>query len=266
MNIIEAIKERRSVRSFNGEHLRAELISALNTSIDESSSPFGGHTTIRLISFDIKGGFRPSTYGMITGATDYFLIAAEKGRPSALSVGYRFEQVVLKAWQMGLGTCWIAATFKGSDFERGQTWPEGEELMIVCPVGIAAKVSIKDKLARIAVGSKHRKPFGSLFFQEDFDTPLSSDSTFGEALEMMRLAPSSTNSQPWRGLIMGDTVRFYCKQKGELSFVDCGIGLCHFHAAETFLGHQGSFFEESDIPLPPKGLTYITSYRRIANS
>ncbi len=260
MNIIESIKERRSVRSFNGEHLPAETIATLNKAIDEATSPFGGNVTIRLKSFDLKGDFKPSTYGMISGATEYFLIGALKDKPSALTVGYRFEQVVLKAWQMGLGTCWIAATFKGTDFERGETWPDGEELVIVCPVGVPAKPTVKEKLTRLTLGSKNRKPFGSLFFNENFNTPLSQDSKYGEALEMMRLAPSSTNSQPWRALVKGDKVMFYYKPKSPASILDCGIGLYHFDATEKYNGRNGHFQEETNVPEAPEDWIYLTSY------
>lgn len=260
MNIIEAMKQRRSVRSYAGEHLPAETIEQLRKAIEQTWSPFGGNVTIRLESFDLKGTYKPSTYGMISGATEFFLLGIKKDKASALSAGFRFEQVVLKAWQMGLGTCWIAATFKGSDFDRGQTWPDGEELLVICPVGVAAKPSIKEKLTRLTLGSKNRKPFDKLFFDGNFETPLAEDSRFGEALEMMRLAPSSTNSQPWRALVSGNKVRFYYKPKSEASVLDCGIGMCHFYETEKFNGHEGKFGEESEVPAAPDGWIYLTTY------
>uniref|UniRef100_UPI0025A9D4BB nitroreductase family protein n=1 Tax=uncultured Duncaniella sp. TaxID=2768039 RepID=UPI0025A9D4BB len=116
MNIIEAIKGRRSVRSFNGvpisETDRAELTKAIKGVTD----PFGGKVTIRLKEFDMKDGYKPSTYGMIKGASDFFLLGIGSDEAAALSAGFCFEQVVLKARQLGLGTCWIAATFKGAAF------------------------------------------------------------------------------------------------------------------------------------------------------
>lgn len=260
MNIIEAMKERRSVRSFNGEHLPAETIEALKQAVDEATSPFGGSVTIRLKSFDLKGAYKPSTYGMITGATEFFLLGIKKDKASALSAGFKFEQVVLKAWQMGLGTCWIAATFKGSDFDRGETWPDGEELLIICPVGVASKPTIKEKITRMAIRSAKRQPFGQLFFDGDFSTPLSEDSSFGEALAMMRLAPSSTNSQPWRALVSGNKVYFYYKPKSEASVLDCGIGMCHFFETEQFNGRSGRFVEEASAPTPPDNWVYLTTY------
>ncbi|MDE6497594.1 MAG: nitroreductase family protein [Muribaculaceae bacterium] len=262
MNIIEAMKERRSVRTFDGKGISADQKAALEHSIAGAGSPFGGSVTIRLKQFDLKSGYRPGTYGMIRGAELFFLLAFGPDEASALSAGFRFEQVVLEAWHAGLGTCWIAGTFKGSDFQHGESWPTGEELKVVCPVGIAAAPTLTEKIARFAVGSKNRKPFDSLFFSGDFSTPVSPDDTFHEALEMMRLAPSSTNSQPWRALVTGSTVHFYYAPKSSISVLDTGIGIRHFYDTEQFHSHAGIFARLTSAPTPPDNWKYLTSYTR----
>ncbi len=260
MDIIDAMKLRRSVRRYSGRPLTPEQTRELLRAVEESESPFGGKVTIRLKSYDLKEGFRPSTYGMIRGATDFFTVALTEGdEASALSAGYRFEQVVLKACQMGLGTCWIAATFKGTDFERGQTWPEGERLRIVCPVGEPASDSLADRLMRAAMGSKNRKPFGKLFFAGDFTTPYTPAGITGEALEMLRVAPSSTNSQPWRAVVSGRDVHFYYVPKSQLAVIDCGIALSHFAATLRHRGASFSFARDESAPQPPAPLRYLTS-------
>lgn len=261
MNILEIIRERRSVRSFNGQPLPAEMVRMMNEAIRCSTDPFGGNVTIRLKYFDLKDGYRPSTYGMIKGATDFFLIGIGDGEASALSAGFRFEQVVLRAKELGLGTCWIAATFKGSDFDRGEVWPAGEELKIICPVGVPEKQRMLEKLGRMALGSNRRKPFADLFFSDDFTHPLPRESHFGEPLEMMRLAPSSTNSQPWRALVAGDTVHFYYKPKSPASVLDCGIGMCHFYLTEEYLGRKGGFFKADSAPQAPDNWKYLYSFK-----
>ncbi len=261
MNIIEAIKERRSVRSFNCESLTQSQISELENAVKTAESPFGGNVTIRLQSFDVKDGFKPSTYGMIKGAVDFFLLGIKDDKQSALTAGFKFEQVVLKAWQMGLGTCWIAATFKGTDFDRGEPWPDDEELKIICPVGVAANQSILEKATRLALGSRNRKSFDKLFFNENFQTPYEQTGRFGEALEMLRLAPSSTNSQPWRVLVCGDTVHFYYVPKSPASVLDCGIGICHFYETEKFNNRSGVFVELADMPAAHENWIYLVSYK-----
>lgn len=147
-------------------------------------------------------------------------------------------------------------------FDRGEAWPEGEELKIICPVGVAIKPTIKEKLTRITLGSKNRKPFDELFYYGDFRHPVPSDNRFAEALEMLRLAPSSTNSQPWRALVTDDTVHFYYKPKSEASVLDCGIGICHFYETEKFNGHTGNFLKEKEVPTPPEDWKYLISYKQ----
>ncbi len=260
MNLLEAMKQRRSVRSFNGEPLSEACRSALTGIIRESSSPFGGDVEIRLKEFDARKGFRPVTYGMIKGACDFFLVGFGDGDAAALSAGFRFEQVVLRAWQLGLGTCWIAATFRESDFGAGESWPAGVKLKVVCPVGTAAGKSIVERIARLAAGSKNRKPFDKLFFYGDFSHPVPGSDRYRESLEMVRLAPSSTNSQPWRALVAGGKVHFYCRPNSRWSVLDCGIGLCHFYETERFHGRSGRFLTEADAPQPPDGWKYLSTY------
>ncbi|MDE5878375.1 MAG: hypothetical protein K2H47_12875 [Muribaculaceae bacterium] len=262
MDILEAIRERRSVRSFDGAALSEAVRKDLLAFAEKVYNPFGGHFSIRLKSFNLENGYKPTTYGMIKDAHDFFLIGMADDETSALATGFCFEQVVLKAWQLGLGTCWIAATFKGTDFDNGESWPKGEALKIISPVGKAAKKSLMEKITRLSLGSRNRKPFSELFFTDGFKQPLSSDSPFDEALEMLRLAPSSTNSQPWRVLIDNDTVHFYYVLKSRLSVLDTGIGICHFYETEKYYGHTGAFYT---LPTPPANhdkWKYLISYKR----
>lgn len=263
MDILEAIRLRRSVRTFSGEPLDEPMRRRLLEYAAAVKDPFGGKFSVRLKKFDLKNGYRPSTYGMIRGAEDYFMIAMADDEASALAVGFCFEKVVLEACRLGLGTCWIAATFRGSDFADAGPWPEGEKLRIVCPVGIPARKSLMERIARLSVGSRNRKPFKDLFFTDGFRSPLSPDSRFGQSLEMVRLAPSSTNSQPWRALVDGDTVHFYYRPLGPLSLIDCGIALSHFHASESLLtvgSGPAPFFRSPSAPPAPSGCRYLLSY------
>ena len=259
MNIIDAMKERRSVRTFDGEGLNASQIAELERIIAESHSPFGGNVSIKLKKFNLKEGYKPSTYGIIKGAEDFFLLGIGSDEESAITAGYQFEQVVLKSCQAGFGTCWIAATFKGSDFDKGITWPAGEELKVICPVGKAVGPTMREKLMRFTLGSRNRKAFNDLFFYNDFKTSVPESDQFYEALEMLRIAPSDTNSQPWRALVDGDSVHFYYKPKSPAAVLDLGIGICHFHETEKFHGRDGRF-TKVDAPAPPENWKYLVTY------
>jgi len=92
---------------------------------------------------------------------------------------------------------------------------------------------------------------------------------FREALEMVRLAPSAVNKQPWRAVVCGDTVHFYEKQgKGfvaangwDIQKVDVGIALYHFVCGMEERGRK-TVFDLADPSLPhPADTVYIASIR-----
>ena len=118
MNIIEAIHARHSVRTFSGEPLQASVKKALEEAINNSRSPFEGSVTMRLASVGIGEEFRPSTYGVIRNALDFLLLGFANDKWSAVSGGFRMEQVVLEATRLGLGTCWVGGTFKKGSFAK----------------------------------------------------------------------------------------------------------------------------------------------------
>lgn len=287
-NILDSIKQRRSVRTFDDSPLSQTQRQALTKEFENTSCPFGGDRAfMRLISVDADYTFKPSTYGIIRGARDFCLLAWDSATDD-MCVGYRFEAVVLKATEMGLGTCWIGATFRGTTFDTDTSWHPGDaNLRIISPVGRRAdSPSMTDRMARMMVKSNRRRPFDTLFFtlnsEDAADTraktgffatlhrhldpkgdltlmPLRTDSLFGQSLEMARLAPSSTNSQPWRAVVDGKTVHFYSALDGKFSRLDCGIALYHFHATERLLRHKGSFEALLDAPQVPSW-RYLTSY------
>ena len=260
-DILETIRARRSVRTYRGNPLTANQKAELTAAIASAVNPFGGEVAIRLADVDIAGPYRPGTYGVIRGARNYLLMGMADDDRSQLAAGFMMEQVVLRATALGLGTCWIAATFKGSDFARLAQMPDGLSLRIVSPVGEPAeKKSLLERLTRTVARSSTRKPFGDLFFVDDFSTPLQSDSKFGLPLEMLRLAPSSTNSQPWRALVEGDTVHFFCRP-GSCALIDLGIGLSHFALTCDRLNLSGDWQRLPQPPTPAHAsLRYVISY------
>ncbi len=253
MNITQIIEKRVSVRTFDESRpVDQKEIDILNESISAATSPFGGKYTIELKKFDLKGPQSPSTYGTISGANWYLLMGIHDDEISALSAGYGMEKVVLKATELGLGTCWMALTFKGSDFMRNSDMPADQPLRIISPVGYAArKRRIMESLTRATLGSSKRKPFDELFSEGEFGKPVSAGNQFYEALSMMRLAPSAKNSQPWRALVKDNTVWFYYVNKSEAAVLDLGIGICHFDLTLQAAGKKGQWSKSEDAPAYP---------------
>lgn len=262
MYIEEIIEKRKSVRSYTDKEITSAQKDDLLQAAREIENPFGNDYTVKLKSFDLEAGFKPSTYGFIKGASEFFLVAIGKDIKAQLAAGFGFEYVVLKATEMGLGTCWIGGTFKGFDFDKGENWSQDQSLKIISPVGYAAQPRLLEKLGRKAMGSDNRKPFDKMFFTKGFSESLYPENEFAKALRMLRLAPSSTNSQPWRACVEDDTVHFYLAKTGELSYIDLGIGLCHFYLTEKSENESGDFFTSDRYPKSSEGWKYVCSYKR----
>ena len=113
MDIYDIIARRSSVRDYADTPLSAAQVSALEEACAATSAPFGGRVAVRLAHFAEGCARRPGTYGVIHGPRS-FLILSTDGSPAArLSAGYEFERILLEATRLGLGTCWMAATFRG---------------------------------------------------------------------------------------------------------------------------------------------------------
>lgn len=263
MDYIEAMRHRHSVRTYIDKPISAEQREALLIAIDELETPFGGRVKIVLAEKNGESSFKPSTYGVITGAKCYLLLYVDDDVLSLLSGGYALEMVVLKATMLGLGTCWLGGTFSASSFKTAENAPNGMKLVIVCPVGIpASKQSLLHKITEAIARSHSRKPMDKLFGQGGFDKRVAETSPFYEPLEMMRLAPSSVNSQPWRALVFDDeTVQFFTTSQKSLNLIDMGIGLCHFAIAANMKNKRGHFSISSLKKVDsPAGLHYVVSY------
>ena len=252
MNIIESIKKRRSVRTYTGEPLSSEHIAQIKQYISQLKAPFGVNARIELINVNSDGQpVKLGTYGVIKDVSAYIALIYEEAPFAETAAAYMFEQAILFCTDLGLGTCWLGGTFSNSDFKKQIKLKENETLRIVSPVGYASdRKSIIDKLFRADKKHISRKPFGELFFDKNFDTPLTEDraGAFSTPLQMVRLAPSASNKQEWRVLFEDKTLHFYKQPYISFDNIDIGIALCHFELTCKELGIDGKFEILKDFP------------------
>jgi len=268
MTIIEAIEKRKSNRNYTGEPLRKEHISLITDYIAGLKTPFGAPPVrIRLIhSRQETGRIKLGTYGFIGGATDFLTLVYEKESSFPLmeeAAAYTFEQAILFCTGLGLGTCWLGGSFSRKDFSEPVQLQPNEILRIVSPVGyINPKIRFTETL--LGTKGKHlsRKPFESLFFHEDFNTPLSKEvaGVYGKPLEMVRIAPSANNQQSWRIILAGNKLHFY-QHLSAIGFtaIDLGIALCHFEQTCRESGIARKFKVLDKAP-EKKGEKYVISW------
>jgi nitroreductase len=243
--INEIIRKRHSVRNYENTELSKEIKEKLQAYLDginASEGPLCGKVRISLVQKnDANKEVKLGTYGVIKGANYYLVAVCKNGDYDFENLGFLFEKVILYCTSLGLGTVWLGGTFNKGNFAKAVQLKEDEILPIVSPVGIeGGKKSILGALFSKKNGPQ-RKDFAQLFFNEKFDTPLTYEDAkeYGEVLEMVRLAPSAVNKQPWRILKEGNNYHFYSEGKSEMSRIDMGIGICHFYLSAKEKGLKG---------------------------
>lgn len=259
----ELVQIRHSVRNYDNIPISEEIINKIENYIDNIENPFNKKIRIKLIKKDESHkNLKLGTYGVIKGA-NYFLVAACKNDDlSLLALGYTLEKVILYCTSLGLGTVWLGGTFNKGEFAKAISLRENEVLPIVSPVGYeGGKKSFIATL--IGDNSSKRKPYSELFFNKDFNTHLE-PSTFGEyfePLEMLRLAPSALNKQPWRVLKEGNNIHFYLNSTKGLTKIDIGIALCHFHLSSIENNINGEFVSlDSMESIQENNFNYVISW------
>ncbi len=266
-NVLELIRERRSVRSFDGSELSAEEKRALRSFASEIRNPWGRWVEFRLLDKEEHVLSSP----VIHGETAYLGAKTAKAPHAEEALGYSFEMLMLYALSMGLGTVWLGGTLDRRAFERAMDLESDELMPCVSPVGRpAAKMSLRETVMRRGTTATSRQSFSSLFFDGDLRHPLTEEAAgeLSEPLKAVQRAPSAVNRQPWRAMRCGDELHFYLKRSipvtlrvtGDLQKVDLGIALCHFALAAEAVGLRTRFSLADPGLSVPSDCEYIASY------
>lgn len=219
------------------------------------------------------------TYGLIKNPAGFIMGAVGQGINNLEDFGYRLEFIILYATSLGLDTCWLGGNFTKSSFSSKMKANKDEIVPAVASIGYGIdQIRSKDRL-RQQVKSDTRQPWEKLFFQSDFRTPLSKDAaaSYAIALEMLKLAPSGHNYQPWRVVKADNCFYFYVQRTpgygpgsamfvllgvADLQRMEIGIAMCHFELAARQNGLTGEWIVSD--PLIEKSdhtLEYIVTWQ-----
>ena len=263
--ITEHIRNRRSVRTYDGRELDKSDIEKLTAFAQTIENPFKIPVDFKLMN--------AKEYGLnclVVVGTDLYVGGKIKCTENAsVAFGYSFERFVLYAQSMEIGTVWLGGTMNRSAYEEAMELDNDEIMPCASALGYPAKkMSLRESMMRKGVKADERLPFEELFFDGSFDKPLSKENAgiWLDALEMVRLAPSAVNKQPWRVVVTDNAVHFYLKrskgfartEKLDMQMIDMGIALCHFDltAKENNLN---IVFEQND-PKLESDAEYIASF------
>lgn len=269
-NIKKLIEERYSVRAYTKDKIESTKKECLLRLMEELKTD---NFRFDLIDYTFDDNMKIGTYGMISGAHSFIVGIINKDlkddQKTAMTFGENFEKLVLKATELGLGTCWMVSTFNSNTIESLINLNSNEDIVMVSPVGYGNEKSLKHRFTRFIIKADKRKPWDELFYETDFQRPLnqSNDDKINEILEAVRLAPSAANKQPWRIVKTDMTFDFYIEPKAYMSvknqkinvtYNDMGIARCHFKLMADHYNYKTNWFIKEN-PLDAK--IYIGSIK-----
>ena len=280
--ITDLIQQRFSCRRYSNEPISSkQLVNLQKLMTDFTSGPFGTPMRFDMVAADGLGGkaLRSfGTYGFIQNPNGFVVGALSHSPHNLEEYGYRMEQIVLEATDLGLGTCWLGGTFMKGVFARKIELQKGESMPAILSIGkIEDEEQARAGVVRRRVAGEHRIAWDQLFFDGEFGRPLSSENLgdYETVLQRVRLGPSASNKQPWRMVKQDQAFHFYMQrtpgyrslltklaQIDDMQRLDIGIAMCHFELTANELGLSGEWvFEDPGLVLPNDLTEYSVTWQ-----
>lgn len=252
MELFEAIPKRRSIRKYTFEEISTDTMEQIISfsknleSLDENIK-----TEIDFVSgYDVKLDFN-----LPIKAPYYIVFYSEKKEGYLTNAGFMLQQMDLFLFSIGLGSCWLGVG------RPEQKVKNNMEYVIVLAFGIPdapPRLGFSEfSMNTLYDISTKRKPISEIMLGHD------------ERIEYARLAPSTSNSQPWFFVCQDEHIEVYIVKKAESdniidkngtfelrrekvsdeaqnrysrnNQIDIGIALCHLWIASIHHGKSFAF-------------------------
>lgn len=232
----DMIEKRRSVRRYADDPLEEVQLRQLRLAFAQMKPLYPG----RRVRWEVLDREQVRTI-QPWKSPQYLAIYSDRGEGWAENIGFLFQQMDLWLQAQGLGSCWV-----GLGKPRLAMEEDGLEFAILMAFGKAPGVPL-----RAGPEDFKRKAPEEIADQAD------------PRLEPARIAPSSTNSQPWFFTHEADAIHAWCAQGGLLRHkalgvmnrMDMGIALAQLYTA----GPEDFRFFLAD-PGTREGYGYIGSF------
>lgn len=203
----ELIKNRHSVRQYDNKRIESEKREILNELISKINQEAILH--IQAV-YDEPEAFNTfmAHYGKFTGVSNYIALIGVKGQDE--KIGYYGEQIVLKAQELGLNTCWVAMTYGKGKAQVNKN--KKEKIYCVLAIGYGKTQGVSHKIKKI---------------NEVSNVSDNTPDWFKKGVEYALLAPTAMNQQKFKFIYDNDKV-IVKRGKGFYSKIDLGIVKYHF--------------------------------------
>ena len=218
MTLLEAIRERRSIRRYQRRDIPEDILQCLRDTADACNSESG--LSIQIITNEPTAfDTRLAHYGKFDGVENYIaIVGKKKAKNLHETAGYYGEGLVLLCQQLGLRTCWVALTYRKN--KKAVKIGRDERLVCVISFGYGAED-----------GHVHRNKSFESVTKFEGECP----EWFRNGIEAALLAPTAINQQQFRFTLLPETDRKSGKplikataRIGYYSHIDLGIVKLHF--------------------------------------
>lgn len=208
MELLELMKQRHSVRQYKNIAIEPQKRTALNQMIEEINREAGLHIQI---FYDEPKCFDSlmAHYGKFTGVKNYIALVGKKSPKLEEALGYYGEQLVLKAQELGLNTCWVAMTHGKSK----ATIRKGEKQICLISLGYGETQGVPHKSKPLQAVCNYTEAIPEWFLS---------------GMEAALLAPTATNQQKFFFELLPDGKINADSGKGFYTKMDLGIAKYHF--------------------------------------
>lgn len=210
MGITEAMRSRHSVRAYWEKPIEPKLKDELNALIAACNKDAKLH--IQLITGEKAAfsGFR-ARYGKFSGVTNYIALVGKNTPDFEERCGYYGQKIVLRAQELKLNTCWVAATY--NRIKTVYKIEPGERLCCVIAIGYGKTNGIRHL---------SKPPWAVM------RAPEHPPEWFLTGVEAALLAPTALNHQKFLFILNDDGTVCAKAAVGFLTQIDIGIVKLHF--------------------------------------
>lgn len=222
MITVETIRERHSVREYDGKPLARAEFDALIAVVEECARESG--LDIQLVGDNPEVFNVIARFGLIRGCRTHIAFVVDDAKAGGgvadEALGYWGQRIVLAAQDMGFNTCWCALC---SRKKSHAVVAPGKKIRLIIAVGHGKTQGF----------SRKTKSVEALSSVECAKAP----AWFAAAMEAAQLAPTAMNNQNFKITLLSDgkTVRIDAPQSG-LNVIDEGIVRCNFEIAANEAG------------------------------
>lgn len=235
---LHLLKCRLSVRSFADEAITPSDVKKLKAEVTMTNSHEQGMRFQLILNDSAPFDRYCHSYGLFRNVRNYIAAVVDVATPDAYErAGYFGERFVVKATELGLGTCFVSGTFDSPKVTAQIR--AGEKILFLIAIGVPS--GKPRPLARLLVRMTHHKGMEATDFfipTSELDEACRQFPMLTAGLEAVACAPSAMNRRPVRISIReteGKRVPCASVKEGDKSLlIDLGIAKFNYnYATET---------------------------------